>query len=55
MPLPFALNHINLWLLEYNDGWTVVNTGIARDEVKAACQTLSEIYFSADKPLKRIM
>lgn len=27
MPLPFALNHINLWLLEDNAGWTVIDTG----------------------------
>jgi glyoxylase-like metal-dependent hydrolase (beta-lactamase superfamily II) len=27
MPLPFALDHINLWLLEDGDGWTLVDTG----------------------------
>ena len=27
-PLPFRLDHINLWLLEDGDGWTVVDTGI---------------------------
>jgi glyoxylase-like metal-dependent hydrolase (beta-lactamase superfamily II) len=27
-PLPFALNHINLWLLADGDGWTLVDTGI---------------------------
>lgn len=27
MPLPFALDHINLWLLEDDDGWTIVDTG----------------------------
>jgi glyoxylase-like metal-dependent hydrolase (beta-lactamase superfamily II) len=30
-PLPFALNHINLWLLEDGDGWTLVDTGIGTD------------------------
>ena len=35
MPLPFALNHINLWLLRDGEGWTVVDTGIARPEVQA--------------------
>ncbi len=34
MPLPFALDHINLWLLEDGDGWTIVDTGICRDELK---------------------
>jgi glyoxylase-like metal-dependent hydrolase (beta-lactamase superfamily II) len=28
MRLPMQLNHINLWLLEDGDGWTVVDTGI---------------------------
>jgi len=29
MPLPFALDHINLWLLEDGPGWTIVDTGYA--------------------------
>ena len=28
MPLPFALDHINLWILEDDDGWMLVDTGI---------------------------
>ncbi len=27
MPLPFALDHINLWALEDGDGWTIIDTG----------------------------
>ena len=34
MPLPISLNHINLWLLEDSDGWTIVDTGIATEETK---------------------
>jgi glyoxylase-like metal-dependent hydrolase (beta-lactamase superfamily II) len=34
MPLPFALDHINLWALADGDGWTLVDTGINRDETK---------------------
>lgn len=38
MPLPFALDHINLWLLrdqiDGRDGWTVVDCGVARPEVQ---------------------
>jgi len=36
MPLPFALDHINLWLLEDGAEWTAIDTGIALDVVKAA-------------------
>jgi glyoxylase-like metal-dependent hydrolase (beta-lactamase superfamily II) len=28
MPLPFALDHINLWLLDDEPGWTIVDCGI---------------------------
>ena len=28
MPLPFDLDHINLWLLEDDGGWAIVDTGI---------------------------
>ena len=28
MPLPFALGHINLWLLEDGDNWVIVDTGV---------------------------
>jgi glyoxylase-like metal-dependent hydrolase (beta-lactamase superfamily II) len=36
MPLPFALDHINLWLLEDGAGLVAVDTGIALDPVKDA-------------------
>ncbi len=38
MPLPFKLDHINLWLVEDGDGFAIVDCGIARDEVKALWQ-----------------
>ena len=28
MPLPFSLNHINLWLLRDDEGWVIVDTGV---------------------------
>ena len=28
MPLPMALNHINLWLIEDGSGWTLIDTGL---------------------------
>ncbi len=44
MPLPFQLDHINLWLLrdriEGVDGWTLVDCGIASDEIRAAWERL---------------
>jgi len=42
LPLPFALDHINLWLLEDGAGWTIVDCGIATD----ACRGLWEQIFA---------
>lgn len=36
MALPFALDHINLWLLADGDGWAVVDTGVNDDGTRAA-------------------
>jgi len=35
MALPFALNHINLWLLEDGEGWTIIDCGIASEATRA--------------------
>ncbi|WP_454688022.1 MBL fold metallo-hydrolase [Achromobacter aloeverae] len=46
MPLPFALDHINLWLLrdeiDGRAGWTVVDCGVSRDNVKALWEQVFE-------------
>jgi glyoxylase-like metal-dependent hydrolase (beta-lactamase superfamily II) len=34
MPLPFALDHINLWLLEDGDAWTQVDCGLGDDATR---------------------
>jgi hypothetical protein len=34
MPLPFALNHINLWLVDDGDGWAIVDTGINTQQTR---------------------
>jgi glyoxylase-like metal-dependent hydrolase (beta-lactamase superfamily II) len=40
MPLPFALDHVNLWLLEDGPGWTLVDTGFADDRTKGLWEAL---------------
>lgn len=52
MPLPFALDHINLWLLEGDDGFTIVDTGYALPEVRAAWEA---VIGNLDKPVRRIL
>lgn len=34
MPLPFTLDHINLWILADGDGWTLVDCGLATDATR---------------------
>ena len=54
MPLPFALDHINLWLVAEEDGWAAVDTGLGT----AATRTLWEAHFSGTmrgRPLRRIV
>ncbi len=39
MPLPMALDHINLWALDDGDTWTVVDTGMHTPDTVAAWQS----------------
>jgi glyoxylase-like metal-dependent hydrolase (beta-lactamase superfamily II) len=54
MPLPFALDHINLWLLEEDDGWTIVDCGYGDTGTRA----LWEAQFAnvlGGRPVRRVI
>jgi glyoxylase-like metal-dependent hydrolase (beta-lactamase superfamily II) len=54
MPLPFLLDHINLWLLEDSGGWTIVDAGLGT----LVTRQLWEILYSTvmgEKPVRRII
>jgi len=54
MPLPFALGHINLWLLEDGDGWVIVDTGVDVEESRNVWKkTFTEVM--QDQPVKRVI
>ncbi len=40
MPLPFHLNHINLWAIDDDRGWALVDTGLRTDDTLAAWRQL---------------
>ncbi len=40
IPLPFRLNHINVYLIDDGDGWAILDTGIGNDETRAVWDTL---------------
>jgi len=44
MPLPYALDHINLWVLDDGAGWALVDTGVRNEETAA---TWRELFASA--------
>lgn len=44
MPLPFVLNHVNLWMIAENDGWCQVDTGLTWDTIKAIWEKLLETH-----------
>src|ERR671922_1987093 len=50
MPLPFQLDHINLWLLEDGEDWTIVDTGIGNAETRSLWERIL-----AGKKAKRVV
>ncbi len=54
MPLPFKLNHINLWILEDGDGWTLVDTGINTQETRDAWERIFAGTLQG-RPVKRVI
>ena len=53
-PLPFALDHVNIWLLRDGGGWTLIDTGIANDPTRAFWANQLENHLH-DRPLERLI
>jgi glyoxylase-like metal-dependent hydrolase (beta-lactamase superfamily II) len=53
IPLPMELAHINVWLMEGDAGWTLVDTGMAAEPCREAWATL-EREVLGDRGLARI-
>src|SRR5919108_5415501 len=51
MPLPFALDHINLWLVQDEDGWAIVDTGIGNEQTR----NLWEKILPRFQPIRRVV
>lgn len=54
LPLPFVLDHVNLWLLTDAEGSLLVDTGIGLDSVKQAWSQLIPL-IGASRPIRRIL
>jgi glyoxylase-like metal-dependent hydrolase (beta-lactamase superfamily II) len=53
MPLPFRLDHVNLYLIEDRDGWTVVDAGIGLDRTRGLWEPVLEADLDG-KPITRV-
>ena len=54
MPLPYMLDHINLWLLEDGDGWTLIDSCVDTDVARSNWLQLFD-GFMGGKPIKRVI
>jgi glyoxylase-like metal-dependent hydrolase (beta-lactamase superfamily II) len=58
MPLPFALDHINLWVLDDEidgvPGYTIVDSGITSDATQAAWESIFDAHFAGRRLLRQI-
>ncbi len=52
--MPFTLNHINLWLLEDDDFWSVVDTGLNNHESRKLWELVIEKHLKG-KPIKQVV
>lgn len=50
VPLPIDLNHINVWLIESNEGYLLVDTGMSADMCKEAWQRIHDDLFARIAP-----
>lgn len=54
LALPFALDHVNLWLLDDGDGWTAIDTGVSDAPTRAIWSALLDGGI-AGRPLRRLL
>ncbi len=54
LPLPFLLNHINVWLLRDGDGWAVVDTGLFTDTTREVWKHVFDTCLGG-APLTRVL
>ncbi len=54
LPLPFALDHINVWLLKESQSWTLVDAGVSSPPSRAAWESIITNVLCG-QPLHRIV
>ena len=54
MPLPFALDHVNLYLIDDGDGWVLIDTGLGSETTRGHWQTILETGLGG-RPITQIL
>lgn len=54
MPMPMALDHINVYLLREDDGWTVVDTGLNTEASRQVWEHIAATRLEG-LPIQRLM
>lgn len=54
LPLPYALNHVNVWLLDEGDGWTAIDTGHGDEATRAAWEAIARTVLRG-LPVRRVI
>ena len=54
LPLPFLLEHINVWLLRDGDGWAIVDTGLFSNTTREIWQYVFDHYLE-NAPITRVL
>ena len=54
LPLPFMLNHINVWLLQDGDGWALVDSGLFTNTTREVWKQVFDRYLDG-APLTRLL
>ncbi|MFV0358421.1 MBL fold metallo-hydrolase [Tropicimonas sp.] len=55
LPLPMALDHVNVFALDDGEGWTIVDTGLSSRRIRALWDRLRSAGPLADKPVIRVI
>ena len=54
VPLPFRLNHVNVWVVDDGDGWAIIDSGV-NDPPTLELWTAMLSGFLAGRPIRRII
>ena len=54
LPLPMALDHVNIYAVDEGDSWTIIDTGLWSQKTLAIWRSIVDQYFN-NKPISRVI